>query len=149
MLALRSGICVVLGLFTVSSMAQTRAVSAKELLENGAQVLSAEELRQLARPGSTMIHVAPSTGNWRTWTNREDGTFVIVTRYVNASFNMGSSGTGIWLITPDGRYCANITWQAETEKWCRAVWRYKGGLYSAPLDLGKAGTTMYGLIEIR
>jgi len=149
MLALRSGICVVLGLVTVSSMAQTRAVSAKELLENGATVLSADELRQLAHPGSMMIHVAPSTGNWRTWTNRVDGTFSIITRVVNASAYTGSSGTGTWVITPDGRYCAYISWQSEIEKWCRAVWRYKDGLYSAPLDLEKAGTTMYGLLEIR
>lgn len=128
---------------------KARSASAKELFDERAVRLTPQELSALLHPGSSVTHVAPSTGNSRSWTNREDGTFVVSTRSVDAAYGTSSEGEGIWRVTDDGRYCATINWKKDREDWCRAVYRYQGTMYLAPVDLEKAGNTRYGLIEVK
>lgn len=109
--------------------------------------ISAEELQQMVHGGVTVSHRAPSTGNWRRASLKDDGTLTIANRSANNGGASGSNGSGTWKVEGN-RLCMDIKWAASTEAWCRGIYKYNGGMYSVPVDLEKANASMYGLIEV-
>lgn len=88
--------------------------------------LSKEELQSLL-PGTKATYVN-QYGSVHAWTNEPDGKFVAST--VAKKYNMtgaGSTGHGSWRISDDGKYCIEIDWKRDLEKWCSFVWRTADG----------------------
>ncbi|MGB0129505.1 MAG: DUF995 domain-containing protein [Rhodocyclaceae bacterium] len=88
--------------------------------------LSKDELQSFI-PGTKVHHVIQS-GSSRTWTNEPDGKFVASTDSKKYSMTgAGSTGHGSWRISDDGKYCIEIDWKRDSEKWCSFVWRTEKG----------------------
>jgi hypothetical protein len=88
--------------------------------------LSRDELQSFI-PGTKVHHVIQS-GSSRTWTNEPDGKFVASTDGKKYSMTgEGSTGHGSWRISDDGKYCIEIDWKRDSEKWCSFVWRTEKG----------------------
>ena len=98
--------------------------------------LSGEELKTLVT-GATVAHVA-KTGSQRRWKNDEDGSFMATSnnkKYGNALGQHSTASPGTWSINSEGKYCVQIDWKHETEKWCAFIVKgTDGGYYLNSVD---------------
>ena len=115
------------------------AVSA--LILGGAQAqesgtkITGDELSALVT-GANVTHVN-RYGSLRRWTNEPDGSFVASTSNQKHGSVMSASrsGQGKWSINGDGKYCIQIDWKAEDEKWCAFIVKAAdGGYYLNSVD---------------
>lgn len=104
-----------------------------QLLDQGATRLEKAELEALI-PGTTTRFKQWTTGalgqasvDYR-WENPPGGGSF---RAYGQGMQRGFDGTGTWSISPDGRYCWDITFTREW-KACRFVFRAGGNLYLSP-----------------
>ncbi len=82
-------------------------------------------------PGAKVTRVV-STGSTYYWVNGADGTFVVSTDNKKHGSVMGTQGTtspGTWMVDDQGRYCINIEWRRESEKWCAFIIKADDGYY--------------------
>ena len=112
-------------------------VRAEELLmgdleSKSPRKLTKEELEKLL-PGASMGRITRA-GNKQFWTNGTDGSFIISSDN-SATTGIGSTASGRWHISQDGRYCVLIEWKrAATEDWCRYLFATSDGYYGARSD---------------
>ena len=91
---------------------------------------SGEGLKALVT-GATVDHVA-KTGSQRRWVNNEDGTFMATSnnkKYGSAMGQQSSTRPGTWSINDEGKYCVEIDWKRELEKWCAFIVKGTDGGY--------------------
>lgn len=117
-------------LFTVHVVAQEMTLAAVK--KNGAQKLTKEQLAELL-PKATFR--TESQGSNRSWLHGADGTLAgdITMSGVPKSgggrggargqMGRGGQASGTWRVTGDGKYCVEIAWSQNTEKWCRVLYR--------------------------
>jgi hypothetical protein len=118
-------------LFTVYAAAQEMTLAAAK--KNGAQKLTKEQLAELLPKATFRAEIGSSR---RSWLHAADGTLTGDMTSTGtpkgaggrggASKSMGMSGgqgSGTWRVTGDGRYCVEIAWSKNTEKWCRVLYR--------------------------
>jgi hypothetical protein len=108
----------------VSALATFGAVAQ----ETGEKV-TGEELRSLVT-GANVVHVN-SYGSVRRWTNEPDGGLVASTTNAKygSAMTRSSSSPGKWSINSDGKYCIDIDWKREAEKWCAFIVKATDGGY--------------------
>ena len=98
--------------------------------------LSGEELKTLVT-GATVEHVA-KTGSQRRWKNDEDGSFMATSNNKKSGNALGQHSTtspGTWSIDSEGKYCVQIDWKREPEKWCAFIIKGSdGGYYLNSVD---------------
>lgn len=143
-LAWLAGLLASLGGAAIASAAEP-TVPAQELIDMGAQRLSADSVKALLTVGSTLEVVAIASGRTRRWTHGADGSFVAVSHGISGT---QATGQGIWRVTDDGQYCVEITWKSVSEQWCRAVYRHGAATYLAPNDLARNADKRYGLLQV-
>ena len=129
--------------------APDNTITVETIREQNLTPIAAEELQKLVQGGVTVSHRAPSTGNWRRASLKDDGTLTIANRSTNNGGQSGSNGTGTWKLEGN-RMCLDIKWSggSSTEAWCRGIYRHNGAMYSVPVNLEKANAATYGLIEV-
>ena len=95
--------------------------------------VSGDELRTLVT-GAKVHHVS-SFGSERRWTNEPDGTLVASTsnKKYGGAMSASVSSPGKWSINDAGKYCIEIDWKRELEKWCATIVKGEDGTY----DLNK------------
>ena len=88
--------------------------------ETGEKV-TGEELRSLVT-GAKVVHVN-SNGSVRRWTNEPDGTLLAWSSNQKHGSAMSTprSGQGRWSIDDKGKYCIEIDWKRDDEKWCAFI----------------------------
>jgi len=88
--------------------------------ESGTKI-GAEELRLLVT-GAKVTHVS-SSGSIRRWTNEPDGTLVASSsnQKYGGALSASASSSGKWSINSDGKFCIDIDWKREAEKWCAFI----------------------------
>ena len=98
--------------------------------------LSGDELKTLVT-GATVEHVA-KTGSQRRWKNDEDGSFMATSNNKKSGNALGQHSTtspGTWSIDSEGKYCVQIDWKREPEKWCAFIIKGSdGGYYLNSVD---------------
>ena len=129
MRALKSLLAALLVAFGLAS-AQAQSLTLAEVQATGAKPLTAVEVKELVAGAKTEFTLV--NGSFRNWTNGADGTFV-------ASRSAGDvnrrSGRGTWAVNDDSAYCLTFDWGgAETESWCRQLWRVEDRYYAFALD---------------
>jgi len=119
------------GLLAMASVAHAGPanVSAKELLDSSNPPLSAADLREIFAPGSIAqyMSVDGQLGWVKTWSIGQDGKLLMANRNAPERWTYVSPGT--WKVSDDGRYCVDIPWTPQAEKWCRPVYRLGDALY--------------------
>lgn len=99
------------------------ALSAPSLWADDEPVpMSREELLAFL-PGTMVTHVNRS-GSLRRWTNEADGKFIASTdgkKHGNVLGSGASSAPGTWRVSDEGRYCIQIDWKRDDEKWCSSI----------------------------
>ena len=92
-----------------------------------AEKLSREHLLSFI-PG-TKAHLVTQSGSNHNWTNEPDGKFIASSdgRKYGWSGTTSGTGTGSWRISDEGKYCVQIEWKRDSEKWCSFVWRTADG----------------------
>jgi len=83
--------------------------------------ITGEELRSLAN-GANVTHVN-RFGSLRRWTNEPDGTLLAWSSNQKHGSAMSTprSGHGRWSIDDKGKYCIEIDWKRDDEKWCAFI----------------------------
>ena len=117
----------------VSALATFGAVAQ----ETGEKV-TGEELRSLVT-GAKVVHVN-SNGSVRRWTNEPDGGLVASTtnEKYGSAMSRTSSHPGKWSINGDGKFCLDIDWNREAEKWCAFIIKAAdGGYYIGSVKPGR------------
>jgi hypothetical protein len=96
--------------------------------ETGSKI-AGDELRSLVT-GAKVLHVSRA-GSVRRWTNEADGTVVASSSNQKYSGAMSASatGSGSWSINSDGKFCIEIDWKREAEKWCAFIVKAADGSY--------------------
>jgi hypothetical protein len=97
--------------------------------ESGTKI-SGDELRALVT-GAKVTHVN-RYGSVRRWTDDPDGTFVASTsnqKHGGALTGSSYTGQGKWLINDDGKFCIEIDWKRDDEKWCATIVKGEDGIY--------------------
>jgi hypothetical protein len=97
--------------------------------DEAATKVTGDELRTLVT-GAKVRHVNRS-GSERRWTNEPDGGLVAST--TNAKYGSAmtrtTSSPGKWSINSDGKFCLDIDWSREAEKWCAFIVKAADGDY--------------------
>jgi len=91
--------------------------------------VSGDELRTLVT-GAKVVHVN-SSGSVRRWTNEPGGGLqasTTSTKYGSA-MSRGDSSPGKWSINSDGKFCLDIDWSREAERWCAFIVKAADGDY--------------------
>ena len=109
----------------------------RDLAQKSPRKLSKDEVMQLMT-GAKLSRVS-GRGNLHIWTNEPGGSFVISSDNVGAGMTRGagkgSTASGKWHISDDGRYCFLVEWRSlPTEQWCRLVFEASDGYYTATSD---------------
>ncbi len=110
------------------------ALAGVQAQESGTKV-SGDELRTLVT-GANVTHLN-RYGSLRRWTNDPDGTFVASTsnQKHGGALSASKTASGKWSINSDGKYCIQIDWKAEDEKWCAFILKgADGGYYLNSVD---------------
>jgi hypothetical protein len=97
--------------------------------DEAATKVTGDELRTLVT-GAKVVHVN-SSGSVRRWTNEPDGGLqasTTSTKYGSA-MSRGDSSPGKWSINSDGKFCLDIDWSREAEKWCAFIVKAADGDY--------------------
>ena len=91
--------------------------------------VSGDELRTLVT-GAKVHHVS-SFGSERRWTNEPDGTLVASSsnKKYGGAMSAAASSPGKWSINDAGKYCIEIDWKRELEKWCATIVKGEDGTY--------------------
>ena len=91
--------------------------------------VSGDELRTLVT-GAKVHHVS-SSGSERRWTNEPDGALVASTsnKKYGGAMSASVSSPGKWSINDAGKYCIEIDWKRELEKWCATIVKGEDGTY--------------------
>ena len=99
--------------------------------------LSGDELKNLVT-GATVKEVGKS-GNPHRWKNEPDGSLMASsTRTGRLMGQQSSPSPGTWSINDEGKYCVQIDWRREEEKWCAYIVRAAdGGYYLNSVDSGR------------
>ena len=103
--------------------------SFQAVAEEAATNVTGDELRALVT-GAKVYHVS-SAGSERRWTNEPDGTLVASTsnKKYGGAMSAPSSSPGKWSINDAGKYCIEIEWKREAEKWCATIVKGQDGTY--------------------
>ncbi len=120
-------VALVLGLATLGAVAQ-----------DAGEKVTGEELRSLVT-GAKVVHVN-SYGSVRRWTNEPDGGLQASTTSTNygSAMSRGDSSPGKWSINSDGKFCLDIDWSREAEKWCAFIVKAAdGGYYIGSVKPGR------------
>ena len=110
------------------------ALAGAQAQESGTKV-TGDELTALVT-GAKVAHTSKA-GSLRRWTNEPDGTFVASTSNQKYGSAMSSSrtGQGKWSINEAGKFCIEIDWKREDEKWCAFIVKgADGGYYLNSVD---------------
>ncbi len=102
--------------------------------ESGTKI-TGDELTTLVT-GANVTHVN-RYGSIRRWTNEADGTLVASTSNQKHGSVMSASrtGQGKWSINESGKFCIEIDWKREDEKWCASIVKAAdGGYYLGSVD---------------
>ena len=104
-------------------------VAVGAVAQEAGEKITGEELRSLVT-GANVTHVN-SYGSVRRWTNEPDGGLVASTtnQKYGSALARSSSSPGKWSISSDGKYCIDIDWKRETEKWCAFIVKAADGGY--------------------
>lgn len=97
-------------------------VTGNVLAQDSAVRMTKDELLTFL-PGTKVTHTSKA-GSLRRWTNEPDGKFVVSSdnkKYGSAMGNRGASRPGTWMVNDEGKYCIEIDWKREQEKWCAYV----------------------------
>jgi|APMI01.1.fsa_nt_gi hypothetical protein len=80
--------------------------------------------------GANVTHVN-RYGSVRRWTNEADGTLVASTsnQKHGSAMSAARSGQGKWSINDGGKFCIEIDWKREDEKWCAFIVKATDGSY--------------------
>lgn len=118
--------------------------------------LTAEELSQLVKAGTSVVHTTAEAHNVRRWKNGSDGEFVASTsdgEIYGGRPNIWKTGHGKWWLRGN-HYCVLIVWRTKDEgdvgqeQWCRAVYPINGTYYLAPVNKSPAQLkSFYGTAE--
>lgn len=97
--------------------------------DEAATKLGGDELRALVT--GAKVHHVTSAGNERRWTNDPDGTLVASTnnRKSGGAMARAASSPGQWSINESDKYCIEIDWKRELEKWCATIVKGEDGTY--------------------
>jgi len=118
----------------IVAIASLLALGGVQAQEGGTKV-SGDELRALVT-GANVTHLTKS-GSLRRWTNEPDGTLVASTsnQKYGGAMSASSSSTGKWSINDAGKFCIEIDWKRELEKWCAFIVKgADGGYYLNSVD---------------
>jgi hypothetical protein len=109
------------------------ALAGVQAQESGTKI-TGDELSALVT-GANVTHVN-RYGSVRRWTNDADGTFVASTsnQKRGSALTAPRTGQGKWSINSDGKYCIQIDWKAEDEKWCAFIVKAADGYYLNSVD---------------
>lgn len=103
--------------------------------QEGGTKITGDELRALVA-GANVTHVSRA-GSVRRWTNEPDGSFVASSSNQKHGGAMAATATGAgkWSINGDGKFCVEIDWKRESEKWCAFIVKAAdGGYYLNSVD---------------
>jgi hypothetical protein len=97
--------------------------------DEAATKVSGDELRTLVT-GAKVHHVS-SFGSERRWTNEPDGTLVASSsnKKYGGALSAPSTASGKWSINDADKYCIEIDWKRELEKWCASIVKGEDGTY--------------------
>ena len=88
-------------------------------------------------PGTNVTHTNKG-GSLRRWTNEADGTLVASTqqqgKYGSAYGTSSVSAPGTWIVDEKGKYCIQIDWKREEEKWCSSILKAGDSYYLGSVD---------------
>ena len=96
--------------------------------EAGTKV-TGEELRKLVT-GANVTHVN-KFGSLRRWTNEPDGSLLAWSsnQKHGSATAAPRSAHGKWSINDEGKYCIEIDWKRDDEKWCAVIIKATDGNY--------------------
>ena len=91
--------------------------------------VSGEQLRALVT--GAKVHHVNSFGSERRWVNETNGTLVASTtnKKLGGAMSAPSSSSGKWFINDADKYCIEIDWKRELEKWCSDILKSEDGTY--------------------
>jgi len=89
--------------------------------DEAATKVTGDELRTLVT-GAKVHHVNRFRSE-RRWTNEPDGTLVASSsnQKYGGAIPVSTSSPGKWYINDAGKYCIEIDWKRELEKWCASI----------------------------
>lgn len=88
-----------------------------------------DELRTLVT--GAKVHHVNSFGSERRWVDEPDGTLVASTsnKKYGGALSAPSTSSGKWFINDADKYCIEIDWKRELEKWCATIVKGEDGSY--------------------
>jgi len=91
--------------------------------------VTGDELRTLVT--GAKVHHVTSFGSERRWTNEPDGTLVASSsnKKYSSAMTGSASSPGKWSINDAGKYCIDIDWRREAEKWCASIVKAADGTF--------------------
>jgi hypothetical protein len=97
--------------------------------DEAATKVTGDELRMLVT--GAKVHHVNSLGSERRWVNEPDGTLVASStgKKYGGAFGVPSSSSGKWSIDDAGKYCIEIDWKRELEKWCASIVKGQDGTH--------------------
>jgi hypothetical protein len=113
------------------------ALGGAQAQENGTKV-SGDDLRTLVT-GANVTHVN-RYGSVRRWKDEPDGTLVASTsnQKHGSALSASKTASGKWSVNEAGKYCIQIDWKTEDEKWCAFIVKAPdGGYYLGSIDSGR------------
>lgn len=106
-------------------------VAASPVLADGAAAKMSKEELLAFLPGTEVVYTTRA-GSLHRWNNAPDGKFVASTdnrKYGGATGLHGGTAPGTWRVDDDGKYCVQIDWSRELEKWCAYIIKADDGAY--------------------
>ena len=97
--------------------------------DEAATKVTGDELRTLVT-GAKVHHVNRFRSE-RRWTNEPDGTLVASSsnKKYGSAMTGSASSPGKWSINDAGKYCIDIDWRREAEKWCAFIVKAADGTF--------------------
>lgn len=112
-------------LIAVAAVVASFQVTADE----AATKVTGDELRTLVT--GAKVHHTNSFGSERRWVDEPDGTFVASSsnKKFGSALSAPATSSGKWFINDADKYCIEIDWKRELEKWCATIVRGEDGTY--------------------
>jgi len=91
--------------------------------------VTGDQLRTLVT--GAKVHHTNSFGSERRWVDEPDGTLVASTsnKKYGGAMSASSTSSGKWFINDADKYCIEIDWKRELEKWCATIVKGEDGTY--------------------
>ena len=91
--------------------------------------VTGDQLRTLVT--GAKVHHTNSFGSERRWVDEPDGTLVASTsnKKYGSAMSAPSTSSGKWFINDADKYCIEIDWKRELEKWCATIVKGEDGTY--------------------